>query len=155
MNKTTAPIQFHFSSPCNLANRQMLKGFILSMFRKEKQPFEKMDIIFCDDKFLLVLNREFLKHDYYTDILSFPLSIKGKPLIAEVYISIDRVRDNARNLETTFREELHRVIFHGILHFCGYRDKRPVDIEKIRAMENKYLNSYFRLKSGVQSRKRL
>jgi probable rRNA maturation factor len=148
MNNSNASIQFHFSSPCSLDNRQLLKYFILSIFKKEKRPFERMNIVFCDDKFLLTLNREFLKHDFYTDILSFPLSAREKPLIAEIYISIDRVRDNARNLETTFREELHRVIFHGILHFCGYRDKRPKEIELMRAMENKYLNSYFRLKSN-------
>lgn len=101
-----------------------------------------MNIVFCDDKYLLTLNMEFLKHDYYTDILSFPLSAKGKPLIAEIYISIDRVKDNARNLETSFREELHRVIFHGVLHFCGYKDKLPLEIKKMRALENKYLSDY-------------
>lgn len=104
-----------------------------------------MNIVFCNDKYLLTLNMEFLKHDYYTDILSFPLSAKGKPLIAEIYISIDRVKDNARNLETSFREELHRVIFHGVLHFCGYKDKLPLDIKKMRSLENKYLTDYFKL----------
>ncbi len=103
-----------------------------------------VNIIFCDDKFLLTLNLQFLHHDYYTDILSFPFSANGKPLIAEVYISTDRVKDNAKNLESSFREELHRVIFHGILHFCGYNDKSKTDIKKMRVAEDRYLASYFR-----------
>jgi len=103
-----------------------------------------VNIIFCDDKFLLTLNVQFLHHDYYTDILSFPLSAKGNPLIAEVYISTDRVKDNAKNLESSFREELHRVIFHGILHFCGYNDKSKPEIKKMRAAEDRYLISYFK-----------
>jgi rRNA maturation RNase YbeY len=94
----------------------------------------------------LTLNRQFLHHDYYTDILSFPLSGPGDPLVAEIYISIDRVRDNAGNHQASFREELHRVIFHGILHFCGYKDTSSADIKKIRGMEDKYLKTYFRLK---------
>ena len=119
----------------------MLKAFIVSMFRKERKSLEKVNIIFCDDKFLLSLNLQFLHHDYYTDILSFPLSAEGKPINAEIYISIDRVKDNAKNLETSFREELHRVIFHGILHFCGYNDKSQKEIKRMRALEDQYLIS--------------
>jgi probable rRNA maturation factor len=144
MNKTQSTVLFHFPSPCSLNNRRLLKVFIRSIFKKEKQPLERINIVFCDDKFLLTLNRQFLKHDYYTDILSFPLSGIGQPLIAEIYISTDRVKDNAKNLETSFREELHRVIFHGVLHFCGYGDKSPAEIKKMRALEDKYLKSYFR-----------
>jgi rRNA maturation RNase YbeY len=145
MNKIRPVIQFHFPSPCSLNNRQVLKAFILSVFRKEKQPLERLNIIFCDDNFLLSLNRQFLEHDYYTDILSFPLSDRGKPLIAEIYISIDRVKDNAKNTESSFREELHRVIFHGILHFCGYNDKSKKEIQEIRTAEDKYLHAYFKI----------
>jgi rRNA maturation RNase YbeY len=143
MNKKSPLIQFHFLSLCSLNNRQSLKSFILSIFRKEKRPVESLNIIFCDDKFLLTLNLQFLHHDYYTDILSFPLSAKGKPLIAEIYISTDRVRDNAKNLESSIRKELHRVIFHGVLHFCGYNDKSKMEIKKMRAAEDRYLLSYF------------
>ena len=146
MNKNSQTIQFHFPAKCSLNKRQQLKTFILSIFRKERRSVEMVDIIFCDDNFLLALNREFLLHDYYTDILSFPLSGKGKPLIAEIYISADRVRDNAKNLESSFREELHRVIFHGILHFCGHKDKSQSELRKMRAAENKYLKAY--LKAG-------
>jgi metalloprotein, YbeY/UPF0054 family len=144
MNKTKSPIQFHFKVPCVLKDREPLKAFIVSVFRKEKTHMAGLNIIFCDDDYLLNLNRQFLHHEYYTDILSFPLSGPNDPLTAEIYISIDRVRDNAGNLQTSFREELHRVIFHGILHFCGYKDKSSADIKKMRAMEDKYLIAYFK-----------
>jgi len=145
MIKPSLVISFHFLSPCSLSERGDLKAFILSIFRKEKRRLEKLSIIFCDDAFLLALNRQFLHHDYYTDILSFPLSGRHEPLIAEIYISTDRVRDNATNLETSFREELHRVIFHGILHFCGYGDRSRAEKKKMRSLEDKYLTQYFTL----------
>jgi probable rRNA maturation factor len=116
--------------------------FILSIFKKEKKSIEELTIIFCDDEFLLGLNRQFLKHDFYTDIISFPLSNANQPLVAEIYISIDRVRENAQSSGSTFKEELHRVIFHGVLHFCGYKDKSSSDIKTMRTMENKYLKAY-------------
>jgi rRNA maturation RNase YbeY len=144
MNKKIAEVQFHFPSPVSLQNRRPLKAFILSIFRKEKRSLEAINIVFCDDKFLLTLNRQFLKHDYYTDILSFTLSENGKPLMAEIYISSDRVTDNAKNLESSFREELHRVIFHGILHYCGYNDKTQRDIKRMRQAEDRYLAAYFK-----------
>ena len=142
MNKKI-PVQFHFLSYCTLQNRRLLKMFILSIFKKEKKSLETLSIIFCNDEYLLGLNRQFLKHDFYTDILSFPLSKAKQPLVAEIYISVDRVRENARLSGSTFKEELHRVIFHGILHFCGYRDKSVADIKTMRRMENKYLGIYF------------
>jgi probable rRNA maturation factor len=142
MIKTKSPVQLHFVSKFSLAARGRLKTFITSIFKKEKKPLESLNIVFCDDNYLLELNQEFLEHDYYTDILSFRLSSAGKPLIAEIYISIDRVRDNAKNLNTPFKSELHRVIFHGVLHFCGYKDKTPSDILKMRIMEDKWLKRY-------------
>jgi probable rRNA maturation factor len=142
MTKSKAPVHLHFLSKFSLASRGRLKKFISSIFKKEKKVLESLDIIFCDDTYLLELNSEFLKHDYYTDILSFRLSSIGKPLIAEIYISIDRVRDNAKNLNSSFKSELHRVIFHGVLHFCGYKDKSPADLLKMRTMENKWLTRY-------------
>jgi rRNA maturation RNase YbeY len=137
------PIMFHFLRPCTLSNRAGLKKFILSVFKKEKRVLEKLDIIFCDDEYLLGLNRQFLQHDFYTDILSFPLSAANQPLISEIYISVDRVYENALSTGASFKKELHRVIFHGILHFCGYKDKSNSDKETMRSMEEKYLKAYF------------
>ena len=147
MSKKKLPIQFHFLSPSTLTARAELKTFILSVFHTEKQPIESVNIVFCNDNYLLNLNRQFLQHDFYTDILSFPLSGPHQPLVAEIYISINRVRENAKNAPVSFKEELHRVIFHGILHFCGYKDKSSADIRKMRKMEDKCLKAYFRTKA--------
>ena len=137
------PVLFHFLRPCTLSNREGLKKFILSIFKREKRVLEKLDIIFCDDEYLLGLNRQFLHHDFYTDILSFHLSVANQPLIAEIYISVDRLRENALITGASFKEELHRVIFHGVLHFCGYKDKSNADKKTMRLMEEKYLKAYF------------
>jgi rRNA maturation RNase YbeY len=137
------PVQFHFLLPVTLLNRRDLKAFIISVFKKEKRSLRDLNIIFCNDHYLLELNRRFLSHDYYTDILSFPLSHKNQPLTAEIYISVDRVRENAHLSGFSFKEELHRVIFHGVLHFCGFRDKSRKDIRKMRSAEDKLLTIYF------------
>ena len=137
-----AIVQFHFLVPGTLPDREVLKKFILSIFKKEKKILGELTIIFCSDDYLLELNRQFLQHDFYTDILSFPLSGAKEPLIAEIYISLDRVRENAKSSGTTIKEELHRVIFHGVLHFCGHKDKSRHDREKMRFLEDKYLNAY-------------
>jgi probable rRNA maturation factor len=98
--------------------------------------------IFCTDNYLLQINKDFLGHDYYTDIISFGLAGPGQPVEAEIYISVDRVRDNARNLEQPFRRELLRVIFHGALHLCGYRDKKKSEITIMRQKEDQYLRLF-------------
>jgi probable rRNA maturation factor len=146
MIKTKPVVCLHFLLKFSLASRGRLKAFIPGVFKKERKKLESLDIIFCDDGYLLELNKQFLKHDYYTDILSFHLSKPAKPLVAEIYISIDRVRDNAKNLNTSFTLELHRVIFHGVLHFCGYKDKSAADIRTMRTLEDKWLKAY-RLKA--------
>jgi len=135
-------VQFHFLRPCTLPNRSILKKFIISVFKKEKKVLEELNIVFCNDEYLLGLNRQFLDHDFYTDILSFPLSGTNQPLVAEIYISVDRVHENARTAKSTIQEELHRVIFHGILHFCGYKDKSDSEIKTMRLIEDKYLKAY-------------
>lgn len=122
--------------------REALKAFIIKFFRKEQTDLEYLNIIFCSDEELLAINRQYLQHNYYTDIITFPLSSKGTPVEAELYISIDRVRENARQNKTTFKNELHRVIFHGCLHLIGYNDKSSQQIKKIREREDHYLRLY-------------
>lgn len=98
--------------------------------------------MFCSDEFLLQINREYLQHDYYTDIITFDLSDPGGPVRGEIYISVDRVRENAKDLGTTLRKELLRVIFHGALHLCGYKDKTRQEQARMRDLEEKYLALY-------------
>ena len=126
-----------------LANRKILKSFIESIFKQNQTGLIALRYIFCDDDYLLAINREFLKHDFYTDIITFQLSGKNEPVEGEIYISIDRVMENAFACQTTLKEELHRVIFHGALHLCGLKDKTKVQIQKMRAAESKCLSDYF------------
>jgi rRNA maturation RNase YbeY len=103
-----------------------------------------LNIIFCSDEHLLGINRDFLQHDYYTDIITFDLSPSSKaPLEAELYISVDRVKENASSLGQPFYRELHRVIFHGLLHLMGYKDKQKKDQALMREMEDRLLADYF------------
>lgn len=125
------------------ASRQNLKLFIEKLFKKEKYQLQQVNIIFCSDEALLKINRDFLQHDYYTDIITFPLSEQGAPVNAELYISVDRIRDNAAQLGISFKRELHRVVFHGCLHLTGYNDKSSQQIKTIREREDYYLRLYF------------
>lgn len=123
--------------------RLYLKDFLIKLFKSEKTALGSLNIIFCSDDELLQINRQFLQHNYYTDIITFPLSVNGEPIDAELYISIDRVRDNAKQNKRSFNNELHRVIFHGCLHLTGYNDKSSQEIKKIREREDHFLRLYF------------
>jgi len=128
-----------------LGNRVALKAFLEKRLKKEGIKIECLQYVFCSDKYLLDINKQFLNHDFYTDIISFDLSeIKGQ-LIGDIYISVDRVKENAKTMKTTQGNELLRVIFHGALHFCGYKDKKPADAKLMRSMEDKWLKAYMKL----------
>jgi probable rRNA maturation factor len=138
------PIQFHYLvPPFGFTNRLILKKFIEKMCRKEGKKLDAINFIFCSDDYLLELNQVHLNHNTFTDIITFELSPQGQPLLADIYISVERVRDNARLFNVSFRQELHRVIFHGVLHLCGYRDKKPAEQKLMREMEASWLNKYF------------
>ncbi len=104
----------------------------------------EVNFIFCTDQELLSINEEYLKHDFFTDIITFELSDPHDPRIeADIYISVDRVRENARIFDERVNIELHRVIFHGILHLCGFKDKTTQQKGTMRAQENAALEEYF------------
>jgi probable rRNA maturation factor len=137
------PVKIHQQEVwVSLNNRKKLKLFIPAIFKKEKTALESLDIIFCSYTFLLDMNNRFLQHNYYTDIITFNLAEHDSPVIGELYISIDRVRDNARTIKTPLPVELHRTIFHGCLHLCGYGDKTQKEIITIRKKEDSYINAY-------------
>lgn len=138
------PVVFHHLVPVTLKNKKPLKTFINKLFIREGKCLKSMNVIFCSDEYLLDINKQHLKHNFYTDIITFDISDPNSSSItAELYISIDRVRDNANTLKTDFSTELHRVIFHGALHLCGYKDKKTVDINIMRQKEDETLNQYF------------
>jgi probable rRNA maturation factor len=140
---TEEKIQFHYLvTNFYFPNRRKLKSFISSLMRREGQKLGRISYIFCSDHYLLEINKHYLKHDTYTDIITFGLSPKGEPITAEVYISIERVRENAGLFNASFINELHRVIFHGALHLCGYTDKTKAARQTMRERESFYLNKY-------------
>ena len=135
-----AAIQFHTADQgISLKGKTILKTLLTDLFRKEGQQLAGLSIVFCSDDYLLELNRQFLQHDYYTDILTFLMSERGAPVEGELYISVDRVRDNAHALAVPAGQELRRVIIHGALHLCGYKDKLKKDQALIRQKEDRYL----------------
>ncbi len=123
-------------------NKTGLKHFIELLFKKEKKPLLELTYVFCSDEYLLDINRNFLQHDYYTDIITFDLSENSTQTIGEVYVSLDRIKDNAKELKTTLKDETLRVLFHGALHLCGYKDKSKADIATMRKKEEYYINLF-------------
>ncbi len=137
-------ISFHFQQTITLKQRKQLRVFLVEICKRENKRLESFSVVFCSDEELLQINRTYLKHDYYTDIISFDLSEKKEGAIeGEIYISVDRVRENASNFGSALNMELHRVIFHGLLHFCGYKDKTKAQQSKMRDKEDYYLGLYF------------
>jgi probable rRNA maturation factor len=134
---------FFIENRVTLNDRNKLKLFLLKLFKKEKKKIQSLNYIFCSDEYLLNINQKFLQHNYYTDIITFDLSQAKNKIEGEVYISIDRVKENALENKEAFKKELHRVIFHGALHLCGYKDKSIKEIAKMRSAEDKYLKHYF------------
>lgn len=121
----------------------ILKRVIERLFRAEGRNLQELTYVFCSDEYILDINRRFLHHDFYTDIISFDLSRSIKaPLLGEVYISLDTVRSNAASLGISFHAEILRVIFHGPLHFCGYSDKSKKAKVLMRKMEDAYLAQF-------------
>ena len=133
---------FSYDRPTRVKNSSKLKHFIQSIFRLENQKLSSINYIFCSDKKILEVNRTYLNHDFYTDVITFDLSQKDEIVIAEVYISVDRVRENAKKLGVSIKSEFHRVLFHAALHLCGYDDKKKKDIEIIRKKEDELLSMY-------------
>jgi probable rRNA maturation factor len=127
-----------------LSDKRRLKGFLGELFKREGVELASIKYIFCNDDYLLAINREFLRHDNYTDIITFCLSEASEPVEGEVYISTDRISENSAINGVSFSNELHRIIFHGALHLCGYKDKKPSDKRKMTAAENKNLEVYFK-----------
>jgi rRNA maturation RNase YbeY len=138
-------VQFHFlDRKPTLQERTRLKLFIEKLFITEKKKLGNLSYVFCSDEYLLGINSDFLKHDFYTDVITFDFSSSKNEIEGEVYLSVDRIKDNAKQLRVSFKEELHRVVFHGSLHLCGYKDKNKTDQQQMRMVENKYLKLYFR-----------
>ena len=137
-------IKFFFSNiSITLLDRKKLKTFIKQLVVKEKKQLFSLSIIFCTDEYLLNINKQFLQHDFYTDIITFDLGENTNIIEGEIYISVQRVRDNAKINRVSQTDELHRVIFHGVLHLCGHYDKSACEKKMMTSLENACLMKYF------------
>jgi len=134
-------VNYNYEADFNLVNENKLTSWILDAIKKEGYKIGDINYIFCTDEYLHKLNVEFLNHDTLTDIISFDYTV-GKIIQGDIYISIDRVRDNAIDYGVDFKDELLRVMIHGVLHFCGYKDKTPDESKMMRAKEEYYMASY-------------
>ena len=134
-------IQFFFENideitlPPNTEN--WLKELIIS---EDKKPGE-INYIFCEDDHPLQVNKDFLNHDYYTDVITFDY-VKGKTISADIFVSLPRILDNSSTLSNAFNSELLRVLAHGVLHLCGYKDKTDEEISEMRQKEDYYLSIF-------------
>lgn len=123
-----------------LKQKRALKTLLLELMHTFTHEDAHLQYTFVSDSFLHEMNKNFLNHDTLTDIITFDLSPEKKgPRMGDIYISVDRVRDNAGQLGTTYHDELCRVIIHGALHLCGYGDKTPAQKKAMRALEDEWL----------------
>jgi len=129
-----------------LRDKRKLSAFLDQLTAKHIKKLKKssLNYVFCSDEYLLQINKEFLNHNTLTDIVTFDMSEKEHELLGEIYISVERVAENAEKFGVHYNNELHRVIFHGALHLCGFGDKKPEDKEEMRRQEDKCLNHYFK-----------
>lgn len=126
-----------------LKQKTLHRSWLKQVIATEKQQAGEISYVFVDDEYLLKINQQFLKHNFYTDIITFDYSEPVNKVIAgDLMISIDRVKDNAKQLGVAFEEELRRVMVHGVLHLCGYKDKKPADVKKIRSREGYHLKRF-------------
>lgn len=123
----------------NIRNKKVLRTWIIFTILSEKKTCGTIDFNFCSDEKLLEINREYLQHDYYTDIITFDFTEKDA-ISGDIYISLDRVKDNSKTLKTIYADELSRVIIHGVLHLCGYKDKTNKQVSLMREKEEYYLS---------------
>lgn len=127
----------------DLIDEEKIECWIKEVLEKENKQVGILNYIFCTDDFLLEINKEYLNHDTYTDIITFQYS--SEPIEGDIYISVERTRENATHLGTAEDEELRRVIIHGVLHLCGYKDKTEEEEIEMRGKEDFYLGEYSKI----------
>ena len=131
-------IEFNYETEFTLDNEGAISNWISNVILSEDKKVGEINYIFCDDEYLLQINQEHLQHDYYTDIISFDYTI-GNEISGDLFVSVERVKDNAIDFNVSFEEELKRVIVHGVLHYCGYNDKSEADEFLMRSKEDEKL----------------
>lgn len=128
-------INFNYENEFNLDNEEVISNWLSQVILSEKKKEGEINYIFCDDEYLLKINLEYLNHDTLTDIISFDYTV-GNEINGDIFISVERVQDNANDFDVSFEEELRRVLVHGVLHYCGYKDKSEQDEVLMRSKED-------------------
>ena len=128
-------INFNYETEFTLDNEEAFADWLSAVIVSENKNEGEINYIFCDDEYLHKINVEYLNHDTLTDIISFDYTV-GNELNGDIFVSVERVADNAKDFNVSFEEELKRVLAHGILHYCGYKDKSDADAELMRSKED-------------------
>jgi rRNA maturation RNase YbeY len=131
-------IEFYSETEFKIDNKNKITRWIKHIIINEGNELSEISYVFCDDDFLLKLNKEYLGHDTLTDIITFDNSV-GNIIGGDIYISVERVKENARIYSTTLLNEIHRVMIHGVLHLCGYKDKSKAESNNMKAKEEEAL----------------
>ncbi|MFY7730472.1 MAG: rRNA maturation RNase YbeY [Flavobacterium sp.] len=134
-------ISFNYETDFEIPNEEQYENWISQVIESEDKTEGEINYIFCDDAYLLEKNIEFLNHDTLTDIISFDYTM-GNLISGDIFISVERVKDNAADFNVPFEEELRRVMAHGVLHYCGYKDKSEADEQLMRSKEDEKMNLF-------------
>jgi rRNA maturation RNase YbeY len=134
-------ISFNYENEFQLHNEDQISSWVSAVILSEKKKEGDINYIFCNDDYLLNINNQYLNHDTLTDIISFDYSV-GNELHGDIFISTERVSDNAKDFDIPFEEELKRVLVHGVLHYCGYKDKSEIDEQIMRNKEDEKIKMF-------------
>ncbi|WP_411029379.1 rRNA maturation RNase YbeY [Spongiimicrobium sp. 3-5] len=134
-------IEYHYETDFKLREETKFTDWITRIFESEQRVCERLDYIFCNDEYLLEINRKYLNHDTFTDIVTFDYS-EGGNVIGDIFISVERVKENGLDLNINFEDELLRVMSHGVLHLLGYNDKKAADVDLMREKENEKIKLF-------------
>ncbi|MFH6997874.1 rRNA maturation RNase YbeY [Flavobacterium sp. FlaQc-57] len=134
-------INFNYETEFTLDNEQAFADWLSAVIVSEGKNEGEINYIFCDDEYLHKINVEYLDHDTLTDIISFDYTV-GNELNGDIFVSVERVEDNAKDFDVSFEEELKRVLAHGILHYCGYKDKSDADADLMRSKEDEKISMF-------------
>lgn len=134
-------ISFNYENEFELSNEDQIATWISKVILSENKKEGEINYIFCDDDYLLNLNEQYLDHDTLTDIISFDYSV-GNEIHGDIFISTERVLENAADFNVSFQEELQRVLVHGVLHYCGYKDKSEDDERLMRNKEDEKIKMF-------------
>jgi len=134
-------ISFNYETEFELQNEPDFSNWLSSVILSENKKEGEINYIFCDDNYLLEINQQYLDHDTLTDIISFDYSV-GNEINGDIFVSVERVKENASDYKVTFHEEIQRVLVHGILHYCGYKDKTESDERIMRSKEEEKMKMF-------------